>query len=60
MGYGKLKGAIKTGMGGSSCGKGRSEYTETMKNYGKKLMRKSAKLQILEQELEYEDTNNDD
>lgn len=44
----KARGA-KNGMGGSRCGKGRSEKTADMKKYGKKLRRRLAKAIIREQ-----------
>lgn len=49
MGYGKLRRALKTGMGGSHCGKGRSEKTETMKEYSDKLRRIQSKQEIEQQ-----------
>jgi hypothetical protein len=35
---------LKGGMGGSRCGKGRSEKTATMKRHSKKLRRRLAKI----------------
>jgi hypothetical protein len=49
MGYGKLRKALKRGMGGSRCGKGRSKKTETMKDYSDKLRRQESKQEIREQ-----------
>lgn len=34
---------IKPGMGGSRCGKGRTEKTETMKKHSRKTRRQQAK-----------------
>lgn len=39
---------VKAGMGGSRCGKGRSEKTETMKAQSKKLRRRLGKAAIVE------------
>lgn len=39
---------VKEGMGGSRCGKGRSEKTATMKAQSKKLRRRYAKLAVAE------------
>lgn len=39
---------IKKGMGGSRCGRGRSEKTAVMKAQSKKLRRRYAKLAIFE------------
>lgn len=61
MGLGKLRHALKRGMGGSRCGKGRSEKTEIMKAYSDRLRRKEAKdvigeqLEELEELEDYED-----
>lgn len=49
MGYGKLRRALKKGMGGSHCGKGRSEKTEIMKKYSDKLRRIESKQDIQSQ-----------
>ena len=39
----KVKNAVKNGMGGSRCGKGRTEKTATMKRQSKKIRRRMAK-----------------
>ena len=39
---------LKSGMGGSRCGKGRSEKTATMKRHSKKLRRRLAKVVSME------------
>jgi hypothetical protein len=36
---------IKKGMGGSRCGRGRSEKTEVMKQHSKKLRRRLGKVE---------------
>ena len=53
MGLGKVKNALKLGMGGSRCGRNRSEKTEIMKDYSHKLWREFNKKEILEQEIEF-------
>lgn len=55
MGYGKLRRALKTGMGGSHCGKGRSEKAEVMKDYSDHLRRQEAKKEISEQVKDFEE-----
>jgi len=41
--------AVKSGMGGSRCGKGRREPTEVLKKLSKKLRRNQAKKEFLQQ-----------
>jgi len=40
---------VKNGMGGSRCGRGRSEKTADMKKYGRKLRRRMSRKIIREQ-----------
>ena len=40
---------VKNGMGGSRCGRGRSEKTAEMKKYGRKLRRRMSMKIIREQ-----------
>jgi hypothetical protein len=39
---------VKSGMGGSRCGKGRRERTETLKKLSKKFRRQQAKKEFLD------------
>ena len=42
----ETKSKIKTGMGGSRCGKSRWEYTEVLKKSSKKRRRRNGKKEI--------------
>lgn len=43
---------LKGGMGGSSCGKGRSEKTEVLKSASKKARRRAAKAEAKNDQTE--------